>query len=118
MIAIVGGGLWMLAQPAPTPPPKSVPVVQQTQPVNAEPYREIALPESTRQQIYHDYRQAAGSTVEKQVPIPKDSAVRGALGRTLGQTLDREITLHASIHNISEDDVKEIIKEGNAKQWK
>jgi hypothetical protein len=105
-----GQPLGQASNPAPAARPTPV--------ATPEPYREIKLPESTRQQIYRDYRTAAGSSVEKPIPLPKDWDSRKALDATLNKVLERELTLHASMHNIEVDDVIEILKEGNAKKWK
>ncbi len=121
-IALIAGGIWYLRQPDSAPTPASAfaqpkPPAQQSLTVATEPFREIDLPESTRQQIYRDYRTAKGSAVGQPIPMPKEWASRKAVDATLGNIVDRELTLHASIHNIQVDDVVEIIKEGNAKKW-
>lgn len=129
ILVIAGGVFWLINRPTTSPAttPQPAKLVQQArsqatesptpQPPVSEPYREIDLPESTRQQIYRDYRTAAGSSVDKPIPLPKDWNSRKALDATLNKILDRELTLHASMHNIEVDDVIEIIKEGNAKRW-
>ena len=80
-------------------------------------YREVDLPESTRQKLYWDYRQMAASSIEKKVMIPKDSPVRTSLDGMLKQTVEREIKHFSLLYNISEDDVMQVVAEGDAKQW-
>ena len=75
------------------------------------------MPESTRKTIYLDYRKLVGSSTEKKVMIMKESPVNKGLQGMLGKTVDREITHFSLIHQISEDDVRQIIAEGDAKQW-
>ena len=80
-------------------------------------YREVDLPESTRQKIYWDYRLMAKSSIEKKLMIPKDSPVRSSVEGMLQKTVDREIKHFSLLYNISEDDVMQIVAEGDAKQW-
>lgn len=80
-------------------------------------FREIRLPEETRKRIYKDYRSVARTTIEKPLPLPQGSAARAPLERMLQQTLDRELNRFSALHNISLDDVNEVIKEGDAKVW-
>ncbi len=125
-IGLISGGVWYLRQPDSTPTTTSAVATQPATPATPlalndvtpmESYREVDLPESTRQQIYRDYRTAKGSSVGKPIPMPKQWDSRQAVDATLSNVLDRELTLHASIHNIQVDDVVQIIKEGNAKEW-
>ncbi len=124
VLAFVCGAVWYLspatpdAVPLSDPTPKPVTIAKQAEAPPPESYREISLPESTRQKIYRDYRMSAGTSVEKPIPLPKEWKSRQALDATFNSILERELTLHASVHNISVDDVTEILKEGNAKQWK
>ncbi len=80
-------------------------------------YREVDLPEETRKKIYYDYRRMAKSSIEKKLPVPKDSPVRKSVEGMLRKTADREVTHFALLHNISEEDVMQIVAEGDAKQW-
>ena len=80
-------------------------------------YREVDLPESTRKQIYWDYRLMAKSSIEKKLMIPKDSPVRSSVEGMLQKTVDREVKHFSLLYNISEDDVMQIVAEGDAKQW-
>ena len=108
-------------EPAPEPvvqkPVQPVAVVEEP-PVEVEPnYREVKLPESTRKLIYREYRMLVSSSTEKKIPVMKGSPVERTLSHTLGKTVDREITHWALIHNITEDDVMQIVAEGDAKRW-
>ena len=94
------------------------------QPTTAQPtekvklvYRIVKLPEDQRKKIYYDYRLAAGSSVEKKVFLPKDSAARRGLESTMGAIVKRELTQLALIHKISDDDIQQIILEGQDKDW-
>ncbi|TWT98409.1 zinc ribbon domain-containing protein [Stieleria varia] len=80
-------------------------------------FRVVNLPESTRRTIYHDYRRLAGSSIDKKVPLQKDAPARQKLDKVLNQIVDREITHFALNYGISEDDVRQIVAEGDAKQW-
>lgn len=80
-------------------------------------FREIRLPEATRRAIYKDYRSAARTTIEKPLPLPSGSPPRAALEAMLQQTLDREISRFAALHNVTIEDIGEVINEGDAKRW-
>ena len=80
-------------------------------------FREIKLPEATRKRIYEDYRAVARTTIEKPLPLPQGSPARPALEQMLQKALDRELNRFAALHNISLDDVHEVILEGDAKSW-
>ena len=75
------------------------------------------LSEKTRQEIYFDYRRMAASSIEKKVFVAKDSPVGKALDDMLHKTVDREITHFSLIHNVTEDDIMQIVAEGDAKKW-
>ena len=89
------------------PPPPPPPII----------YREVDLPESTRQQIYRDIRTAEKTTVGAKVPLPKDSDIGRFWQENMQKVMNREFTLHTLLNDITEADLKEIIKEGNAKDW-
>jgi hypothetical protein len=90
----------------------------ESMPATPEPeYRVVDLPEPTRREIYDDYREAARTTREKPLPLFQDSAPRSAMERMLQETLDREIRRLAALHDISVNDIKQIIAEGDAKGW-
>ncbi|MEM9827358.1 MAG: hypothetical protein AAF958_12245 [Planctomycetota bacterium] len=80
-------------------------------------YREVKAPENLRKKIYKDLRMAADSSTGAKVPLGKDSAIRKHLNKTMQKVLDREFKMQALQNNMSEDDVREIFKEGTAKQW-
>lgn len=85
-------------------------------PVPAD-YRVVDLSETVRRQIYSDFRQAAASSVGKQIMLPKDAPARIAMEKTMKAVLDREIRRFAALHDVSEDDIRQIIAEGDAKSW-
>lgn len=80
-------------------------------------YREVNLPIDTRKRIYDDYRKVARTTVEKPLLGKPGSAMRMPLENMLDATFERELLRFAALHDVSVDDIKEIIKEGDAKVW-
>lgn len=124
---LVGGGMALMAtlglvffllNREPSPAEVAAVEVEQTiKPATPEPYREINLPEETRRRIYNDYRKVARTTVEKPLILPQGTRARATLEDTLQKTYDRELLHFAALHDITVDDVKEVIKEGDAKQW-
>ncbi len=80
-------------------------------------YRVVKLPESTRKKIYESFRIAASSSVEKKVMIPKNSVAAKGLASTMSSMVDREVQMLSLQHNISTDDVLQIVAEGNDKGW-
>ena len=80
-------------------------------------YREVKLPESTRQKIYFDYRRMVASSTEAKLLIPKGSPVQVRLQETLEKVVDREITHFALIYKVTEEDIMQIVAEGDAKKW-
>ena len=109
--------LFLLNRPT-DPSQLSVVEVEETiKPATPEPYREIRLPEDTRRRIYNDYRQVARTTVETPLILPQGTKARASLEDMLQKTYDRELMRFAALHDISVDDVKEVIKEGDAKVW-
>jgi len=130
VVAAVAGGSWWWINREPPPPTMAEYMAANrpggqtgTQPSGqpvaaaAEPYREIDLPESQRKQIYADYRTAVKGTVGKPLPIPQASVAKQALDATMAAMLEREVRRFAAAHDVTEDDIAEVIKEGNAKQW-
>jgi hypothetical protein len=117
LIALFGlAAVILLRQPS--PPDLAAAVPEETiKPATPEPYRVIDLPEETRMRIYKDYRSVARTTVEKPLAIPQGTKVRQQMEDMLQKTFDRELTQFAALHDITVDDVKEVIKEGDAKVW-
>lgn len=75
------------------------------------------LSEETRKKLYYDYRQMADSTVGKKGIVPKDSAIGKVLGDTMDKLADRETTHFSLLYNITEDEVMDVVNEGDAKGW-
>ena len=75
------------------------------------------LSEEMRKKVYLDYRSVARTTLEKPLPLPQGSPPRQALEDMLQKTFDREIMRFAALHRITVEDIHEVIKEGDAKQW-
>lgn len=82
-----------------------------------EEYRVIRLPEQTRRRIYDDYRKVARTSVETPLMAPQGTHLRQATEGMLQGVFDRELARFAALHDISVDDVREVIKEGDAKGW-
>ncbi|MCC9601174.1 zinc-ribbon domain-containing protein [Stieleria sp. JC731] len=80
-------------------------------------YRVVDLPESTRQQIYRDYSAMTNSMNRNSKKIPKSGAAGKAFNSLMQKTADREATHFALMHNITEEDVMQIVIEGQAKDW-
>lgn len=128
MIAVAGSFFTFLAlaaiaaimftggeKPTPAEPEPQIAIAEQT--IDPGDYRVVKLPESTRRNIYRDYRLTAGSSVEKKVMVPKDSVAAQTLGKTMNALVNREVTHLALLNNITDDDVMQIVAEGNAKGW-
>ncbi len=49
--------------------------------------------------------------------LPQGTKARASLEDMLQKTYDRELMHFAALHDITVDDVKEVIKEGDAKVW-
>jgi predicted RNA-binding Zn-ribbon protein involved in translation (DUF1610 family) len=127
LVGLIGGGIVLMAlvgtmfvifnrdaPPAAVVTTEAEPTIEPGEPAS---YRVVNLPEATRRRIYDDYRAAARTTTEKPLPLPQNSPARKLLEDTLQKTLDRELTHFAVLHNIEVDDVREIIKEGDANDW-
>lgn len=97
--------------------PIAAEIEETIKPAVPEPYREIRKPEEQRRRIYADYRRVARTTVETPLILPQGTKARQSLEDTLDGVFDRELTRFAALHDISVDDVKEVIKEGDAKKW-
>ncbi|MGI9474482.1 MAG: hypothetical protein ACR2NZ_23295 [Rubripirellula sp.] len=127
--ALVGGGLLLFTvvgaaavimnrEPKPADPSvDSVAVEETIKPAIPEEYRIVRLPEDTRKRLYSDYRKVARTTVETPLMVPQGTKLRQATEGMLEGVFDRELTRFAALHDISVDDVKEVIKEGDAKAW-
>jgi hypothetical protein len=115
LFAILGLGLILLNR---QPPPTPVAEVEETiKPAIPEEYRVIRLPEEHRRRIYKDYRGVARTTVEKPLILLQGTKPRKMLEDMLQATYDREMMRFAALHDITVDDVKEVIKEGDANVW-
>lgn len=116
MIAMIGLAIVILNR-EPSPATATSQVEETIKPLEPEPYRVVNLPEATRKRIYKDYRAVARTSVEKPLAVPQGTKVRQNLEVMLQQTFDRELMRFAALHDITVDDVKEVIKEGDAKVW-
>jgi hypothetical protein len=114
-LAIAGLAIIFLLPTKDPPAPSQVDAVPSDTAVAT--YREVKLPESTRQKIYFDYRRMVASSTEAKLLIPKGSPVQVRLQETLETIVQREITHFALIYKVSEDDIMQIVAEGDAKKW-
>jgi hypothetical protein len=124
---LVGGAMMVIAMVGiviiilnrqPDPSQTATAEVEETiKPSTPQPYRVIDLPEETRRRIYKDYRQVAVTTVERPLILPQGTRPRESLEDMLQKTYDRELMHFAALHDITVDDVQEVIKEGDAKVW-
>lgn len=94
----------------------SISTEETIKPRDPEPYREVRLPEDQRKRVYGQTREVARTTVEKPLPLPQGNA-RKMMEDTLQKIFDRELNALAALHNVTYEDVLEIIKEGDAKNW-
>ena len=127
-IALAGGGLFVLVMivvtivvlfRTPAPSEVATTEVEETiKPGEPQEFRVVNLPEEQRRRIYDDYRAVARTTVEAPLALPQQwKKPRAAVENTLEGIYDRELMRFAALHDITVDDVKEIIKEGDAKVW-
>lgn len=80
-------------------------------------YRVVDLPEPQRKQIFLDMQAAADSSVNAKIPLPKNSKIGNFVGDNLQKIVDREANMHSIMNDIEAEDVAEIMKEGDAKDW-
>ncbi|WP_149498423.1 zinc ribbon domain-containing protein [Roseiconus lacunae] len=80
-------------------------------------YRVVDLPESTRMKIYRDYTAMTDSMGRNSKKVPSSGAAGKAFNQLMQTTADREVTHFALNHNISEEDVMQIVLEGQANDW-
>ena len=103
-----------------TPPPSAADsdqVEETIKPSEPQEYRVVNLPEETRRRIYDDYRTVARTSVEAPLALPQSGKLRRTMEGTLEGVFERELARFAALHDITVDDVKEVIKEGDAKGW-
>ena len=117
LIAMLGLVFFVLNREPTSAQVSAVEVEETIKPATPEAYREISLPEETRRRIYNDYRKVARTTVEKPLILPQGTRPRKTLEDMLQKTYDRELMRFAALHDITVADVKEVIKEGDAKSW-
>lgn len=80
-------------------------------------YREVDLAEAERRRLFADLSATKATTVDAKMPLTKDSRTRKFVTGTLQKVLDREIEMQSIMHKVSPDDLQEIMKEGDAKNW-
>ncbi|MEM6473907.1 MAG: hypothetical protein AAF802_30425 [Planctomycetota bacterium] len=80
-------------------------------------FRVVDLPESTRKKIHREMKQMIGSSVGRAGKVPKGGVAGQATMNMFGSIADREVQRMALVYNVSEDDIRQIIAEGEAKGW-
>lgn len=80
-------------------------------------YRQVDLPEETRRRLFTDLNKTKSTTVDAKIPLPKDSQTRKFLDSNFEKLLDREIEMQSIMNKVSPEDLREILKEGDAKAW-
>ena len=116
---IVGGALlYFVADRVLAAPAAADPIVadEPTAPPPPE-FREIDLPETRRQEVYRELAAARGTTTDAKMPLTKDSAIGKHVRKTLFGVFERELKQQALINNVTTDDLREVLKEGDAKGW-
>lgn len=127
VIALVAGAAVVMLLPtntaeAPTttseapPDTGAVAATPQADPAPAE-YREVKLPEQKRREIYDQYRVAARKTSEQPLMIPEGGFARQSMENMLDKVLQDEFRKLAALHDITVDDIQQIVLEGDAKGW-
>ncbi|MFK8112276.1 MAG: hypothetical protein AB8B91_08740 [Rubripirellula sp.] len=117
MMLIAMFGLVMVIMNRETTPIAKTEVEDTIKPAIPEEYRVIRKDEETRRRIYADYRTVAKTTTEVPLILPQGTRPRKSLENMLQGTQDRELRRFAALHDISLEDVHEVIKEGDAKKW-
>ena len=118
MLLVFAGVILVILNREPAKKQTAATEVEETiKPATPQEYREIKLPEEARKRIYADYRKVAKTTVEKPLALPQGTKMRANMEDMLQKTFDRELAHFAALHDITVDDVKEVIKEGDAKIW-
>lgn len=131
MLLAVGGGLamvlllcavgiWTLTQSNEAPDKL---VQEEIQPVLREATAEelaalkiVDIPEPQRRQIYDEVRASAETTTEKALLVP-GGKVRENLENMLDATYENSLRQLAALHDMSVDQVRDIVLEGDLKNW-
>ncbi|QDV63138.1 zinc ribbon domain-containing protein [Crateriforma conspicua] len=122
VVALAGVGVYLWLQRDPSPQVAAVPDEPEEEPADdddvvwvAPDYREVNMPEADRKRIYMDMRSTAITSIEK--PLLIIGPARVAMEKTLQDVYDREIRTQAALHDVPEDDIRQIVNEGDAKRW-
>ncbi|EMI53182.1 putative secreted protein [Rhodopirellula sallentina SM41] len=76
----------------------------------------VNIPEQQRRDIYNDVRGSARTTTEKALVLP-GSNVRDKLENMLDKTHENTLRQLAALHDLSVDQVRDIVAEGDTKNW-
>lgn len=97
-------------------PENSQPVFQAATPEEIASLTIVDIPEERRRRIYDDMRKTATMTKEKPLMIP-GSGVRDKLEGMLDATYENSIQQLAALHDLRIEDIRNIVKEGDLKNW-
>ncbi|MFG0254463.1 MAG: hypothetical protein ACF787_05110 [Rhodopirellula sp. JB053] len=76
----------------------------------------VDIPERQRRDIYNDVRASARTTTERAFNVP-GSNVRDKLENMLDKTHENTLRQLAALHDLSVDQVRDIVAEGDTKNW-
>lgn len=104
------------AELEPKSPEKTQPVFQAATAEQLASLTIVNIPEERRRRIYDDMRKTATMTKEKPLMIP-GSGVRDKLEGMLDATYENSIQQLAALHDLRIEDIRNIVKEGDMKNW-
>lgn len=91
------------------------PVLQEPTQAELDALVIVDLPEETRRRIYDQVRKTAVMSVEKPLMMPEQ--IRGSTERTLQGVYDESLQQLAALHDVSVEEVEQIVVEGDTKNW-
>jgi len=122
MLLIAGAAGWLLFSPSRSQVDKQS-GVEVPQPVRREPTEQelatltiVSIPEDRRRRIYDEMRATSKVTTEKPLMLP-DGRVRKSVEGMLENTYEYSVKQLAALHDVSEQDVRDIVAEGDLKNW-
>jgi LSD1 subclass zinc finger protein len=112
-------GVWMLASgdnSAKVADEDLKPVLREATAEELAALRIANIPEEQRRRIYDDIRASARTTTERALMVP-GSNVRAKLEDMLDATHENTIRQLAALHDITVEQVRDIVVEGDVKNW-
>ncbi len=117
LLGVVGVILFSMNTPPPPPPPPVVKAPLDESIDLPDDYKVVDLPLATKKRIYLEYNQMIESSFGKADKVPKSGVAGQQLRGMLTETVNREIRHFALLHNVSEEDIRNVIAEGKAEGW-